>query len=58
MPSEVLYPRSTWADAEAYDAKARQLAEMFDRNFQQFADGVSDEVRAAGPRQVTGTAAG
>ena len=58
VPSEVLNPRSTWDDAEAYDAKARQLAEMFDRNFQQFADGVSDEVRAAGPRQVTGTAAG
>ncbi len=58
VPSELLNPRNTWADGDAYDAKARQLAEMFDRNFQQFADGVSEKVRAAGPREVTGTAAG
>jgi phosphoenolpyruvate carboxykinase (ATP) len=50
VPSEVLRPRSTWADPSAYDEKARELAEMFAENFEVYADGVSDAVRAAGPR--------
>ncbi len=50
VPDEVLRPRSTWADPAAYDAKAQQLAEMFTRNFEQFADGVSEPIRTAGPR--------
>ena len=58
VPSELLNPRNTWTDGDAYDAKARELADMFQRNFEQFADGVSEEVRAAGPRQATPTAAG
>jgi phosphoenolpyruvate carboxykinase (ATP) len=43
-----LDPRSTWADPSAYDAKAGELAELFRRNFEQFAD-VDPEVAAAGP---------
>jgi phosphoenolpyruvate carboxykinase (ATP) len=50
VPSEVLRPRDTWADPEAYDRQARKLAEMFRENFDTFADGVSDEVKAAGPK--------
>ncbi|HMB52830.1 MAG TPA: phosphoenolpyruvate carboxykinase (ATP) [Thermoanaerobaculia bacterium] len=50
VPDELLRPRATWKDPEAYDAKAQALAEMFARNFEQFADGVDDEVKAAGPR--------
>jgi len=50
VPSEVLEPRLTWADPEAYDAAAAKLAGMFKANFEQFADQVSDDVRAAGPR--------
>jgi phosphoenolpyruvate carboxykinase (ATP) len=49
VPAEVLTPRETWADKEAYDAQARKLAEMFRDNFEQFEDGVSAEVIAAGP---------
>jgi phosphoenolpyruvate carboxykinase (ATP) len=56
VPDELLRPRGTWADRAAYDAKAHQLAEMFARNFEQFADGVADGIKAAGPRQ--GAAAG
>jgi len=56
VPDELLRPRATWKDPEAYDAKAQALAEMFARNFEQFADGVDDEVKAAGPR--AGAAAG
>lgn len=49
VPSEVLQPRMTWSDGEAYDAQAQELAEMFRANFEQFEAGVSDEVKAAGP---------
>jgi phosphoenolpyruvate carboxykinase (ATP) len=49
VPSEVLRPRDTWADGEAYDAAAAKLAGMFKENFGRFADQVSAEVRAAGP---------
>jgi phosphoenolpyruvate carboxykinase (ATP) len=50
VPPEVLQPRGTWADPEAYDAQAAKLAKMFKDNFEQFADQVSDEVKAAAPR--------
>ena len=49
-PTEVLWPRDTWADKDAYDAQARSLAQMFVENFSQFEAGVSDAVRGAGPR--------
>ncbi len=48
--AEVLRPRDTWTDGEAYDASAAELAAMFKANFEQFAHEVRDEVRAAGPR--------
>ncbi|HEX2163646.1 MAG TPA: phosphoenolpyruvate carboxykinase (ATP) [Thermoanaerobaculia bacterium] len=50
VPDELLRPRQTWGDPARYDAKAAELAEMFVRNFEQFVGGVSDAVRAAGPR--------
>ena len=50
VPAEVLWPRDTWADKDAYDRRARELAQMFVDNFGQFEDGVSDGVRTAGPR--------
>jgi phosphoenolpyruvate carboxykinase (ATP) len=49
VPGEVLNPRDTWADKDAYDAKARELAAAFQKNFEQFADRVPEAVRAAGP---------
>jgi phosphoenolpyruvate carboxykinase (ATP) len=50
VPSEVLEPRGTWADPEAYDQAAEKLAGMFRANFEKFADQVSGEVKEAGPR--------
>jgi phosphoenolpyruvate carboxykinase (ATP) len=49
VPSEVLRPRSTWADGAAYDAAATKLAGMFWENFAKYAGAVSSEVREAGP---------
>jgi len=50
VPADVLWPRETWNDRAAYDRTARRLADMFIANFGQFEDGVSEEIRAAGPR--------
>ncbi len=33
VPSEVLFPRNTWADKDAYDARARKLAQDFSDHF-------------------------
>ncbi|HSL96971.1 MAG TPA: phosphoenolpyruvate carboxykinase (ATP) [Candidatus Deferrimicrobiaceae bacterium] len=49
VPPEVLIPRDTWADPDAYDQAAQKIARMFHENFQAYADGVSAAVRAAGP---------
>ena len=51
VPREVLDPRSTWDDADAYDEQAQELARMFVKNFESFADSVPAEVVAAGPRR-------
>ena len=37
VPDEVLMPKSTWTDSEAYDHKAAELKEMFDANYAKFA---------------------
>jgi phosphoenolpyruvate carboxykinase (ATP) len=50
VDASLLDPRSTWADPDAYDRKARELAQMFRDNFDQFADDAGPGVTAAGPR--------
>lgn len=50
VPVDVLDPRSTWADAAAYDAQAHKLADMFVRNFEKYAGHVDPAVIESGPR--------
>jgi phosphoenolpyruvate carboxykinase (ATP) len=52
VPDEVLNPRNTWADKAAYDAKANELAEAFNKNFDRFAAHASEEILAARPKVV------
>jgi phosphoenolpyruvate carboxykinase (ATP) len=49
VPSEILTPRTTWNDGQAYDAQAKKLAEMFRKNFEKFG-AVADSIKAAGPQ--------
>lgn len=50
IPTEILTPRNTWNDKEAYDKKAEKLAAMFAENFKQFEDEASEELIKAGPK--------
>ena len=50
VPEEVLNPRNTWDNKDAYDSKARELAERFKKNFEEFAPDMTDAVLAAGPK--------
>jgi phosphoenolpyruvate carboxykinase (ATP) len=50
VPSDVLQPKSTWKDPQAYDQTARKLAHLFRENFKAYESAASAEVRAAGPR--------
>ena len=50
MPAEVLNPRETWADKDAYDRTARNLVGLFEKNFETFAGAVDDDVKAAAIR--------
>ncbi|MCJ8306109.1 MAG: phosphoenolpyruvate carboxykinase (ATP) [Nitrosopumilus sp.] len=48
VPSEVLDPKNTWIDKEAYDDSAKKLSQMFVENFKKF-ENVSSEIINAGP---------
>ncbi len=49
VPREVLTPRGTWRDGQAYDRKARELAGRFRENFKEFEKHVTADVRNAAP---------
>jgi phosphoenolpyruvate carboxykinase (ATP) len=50
VPSDVLVPKNTWDDGDAYDEQAAKLAAMFNENFKKFAEGTPESIIAAGPK--------
>ncbi|MCI9128824.1 MAG: phosphoenolpyruvate carboxykinase (ATP) [Eggerthellaceae bacterium] len=49
-PDEILDPKSSWDDEDAYRAQALKLARMLDDNFKEKYPKASQDVRSAGPR--------
>lgn len=49
VPPEVLDPKVTWQDKDAYDLSAKKLAQMFVDNFKKFKN-VSPNIVQAGPK--------
>lgn len=50
VPDEVLSPRATWADKEAYDLKARELAREFISNFKKYETLASSDILDGAPK--------
>ena len=50
VPSEVLHPKNTWKNKQAYDKKAYNLAKQFVNNFKQFESNANAEILAAAPK--------
>ncbi|MEA1071349.1 phosphoenolpyruvate carboxykinase [Sphingomonas sp. LY160] len=50
VDSDILDPRSTWADKAEYDATAAKLVDLFVDNFAEFDAHVEEGVRQAGPK--------
>ena len=50
VPNEVLQPRNTWEDKDAYDKQAKDLARRFNENFKKYEAGVSEAVRSVAPK--------
>ena len=51
VPSELLSPRTTWNNDEAYYETAFKLSNAFRENFKQFEEVASEEIRRGGPQR-------
>ena len=50
VPGDVLNPKNTWKDKKAYESAARDVAQRFEKNFQQFESHVDGKVNKAAIR--------
>jgi phosphoenolpyruvate carboxykinase (ATP) len=50
VPSEILNPRNTWANKEAYDIKAKELGKQFIMNFEKYSSQAGEETSGAAPK--------
>lgn len=48
VPDEVLVPKQTWDDKQAYEKAAKELAMKFHRNFENFTE-AGEDIKQAGP---------
>lgn len=51
VPSELLIPQNTWESQEDYVATAKKLAALFNKNFETYKNGCSEEIIKAGPSE-------
>ncbi|MCE9524536.1 MAG: phosphoenolpyruvate carboxykinase (ATP), partial [Planctomycetales bacterium] len=51
VPGEILSPKNSWKDCKAYDSTAAKLADLFRKNFANYADQATEKVQGAGPRK-------
>jgi phosphoenolpyruvate carboxykinase (ATP) len=51
VPNEVLNPKNTWKDKNAYDEQAKKLANMFVDNFKEYSEGTSESIKNSGPNK-------
>ncbi|MGR7813061.1 phosphoenolpyruvate carboxykinase (ATP) [Lacinutrix undariae] len=51
VPTEVLSPRSTWSDKDAYYKAAFKLSNAFKANFKQFEEFANEDIRRGGPQR-------
>jgi len=49
VPTDILHPKNTWADKDAYDNEANKLAVKFNKNFEKFEDYASEDIMAGAP---------
>ena len=49
VPAEILNPKNTWSDPEAYDIQAKKLAQAFVSNFSKYEDFASREILEGAP---------
>ena len=55
VPNDILMPRETWDDPQAYDEKAEHLVGLFNEHFEDYKDMAAPEIVAAGPQLETAT---
>ena len=51
VPTELLSPRTTWNNDEAYYKTAFELSNAFRKNFEKFEGFASEEIRRGGPQR-------
>lgn len=52
ITSEILNPKNTFSDKNAYDEGAKKLANMFIENFKEYESSADENIRQAGPNKL------
>ena len=50
VPDEVMSPRQSWGDDDAFYAQSNKLAQAFIKNFKKYEEGTSEAVKGAAPK--------